>query len=802
MKDETIKNLCLSLINAKTEKEVDRIIKDSELNISFRPYGGTTGNYSAFENQQSTGEAALIEDIVNGIDATLTRQCYVKGINPESLDAPQSMEEAKNTLFTEEELNSENIAIIADGDKEHVNLMIIDQGEGQEPKKFESTFLSLQKGNKNKIKFVQGKFNMGSTGPVKFSGKHNFKLIVSRRNCKLEREEDDYGFTLVRRHVRNKEEQETTKNTWYEYMIIDQEIPKFSADYIVIKTDSDTEMKYREGTLVKLFNYELKSRTQVFQSLKEEINALLYNPPININVYETRKDFSIVSKRNQWVMNVAYGNEKLLKNTIDKDEFDYISIGNIVEGIQFGSAKVDIFVLKENKDESDIVRSIRNSAPVVFLMNGQVQYSKNISYISSELGLKLIKKHIKIIIDCSELDKDFLDDGFFMANRENIRNTERTRDFINTITNFLKEHEELIRLNKERANQRVSSVGTQQIFEKLLGNNRKNSFLEKMFVIDNSHNDDNDGTKVRNKHSIKDKKEKYYKKFPTVVQIKGCKNGDTKIIHSEPGKSSSIKLKLDVEDNYFMRIDEPGQMEIIIRKMGGIHVNHWDGGNQGNSEGSKFNITKSDLKEGEINISFIPNEKEIKIGESYEITLSVVDVNQEFINYAVINIIEPSEKRKPTTMNKQRLNLPPVIQVYKDEELIKRLGINIDECVTWEQRNWTAEEAKNRVVEIVPPVNDNQIASAIYINMSSNAINNIIYEEGATNSQINSVNEQFMLNIYMQSFLLVAGMSQLQKQKGRDFNISEVEEFVECLVQETAYAMVKMQINNIKAAQQ
>ena len=41
---------------------------------------------------------------------------------------------------------------------------VVDFGEGQEPEDFPSTFLSLSERNKEGIPFVQGKYNMGSTG--------------------------------------------------------------------------------------------------------------------------------------------------------------------------------------------------------------------------------------------------------------------------------------------------------------------------------------------------------------------------------------------------------------------------------------------------------------------------------------------------------------------------------------------------------------------------------------------------------------------------------------------------------------
>ena len=45
--------------------------------------------------------------------------------------------------------------------------------EGQKPEDFPKTFLSLSEKNKEGIPFVQGKFNMGSTGSLRFCTRSN-----------------------------------------------------------------------------------------------------------------------------------------------------------------------------------------------------------------------------------------------------------------------------------------------------------------------------------------------------------------------------------------------------------------------------------------------------------------------------------------------------------------------------------------------------------------------------------------------------------------------------------------------------
>lgn len=88
------------------------------------------------------------------------------------------------------------------------SLIIYDDGIGQRPEDFENTFLSLLRGNKNEIHFVQGKYNMGGAGAVAFCGKHRFQLIAS----KYFDGSADFGFTLVRRHPLTKLEEHTKKH--------------------------------------------------------------------------------------------------------------------------------------------------------------------------------------------------------------------------------------------------------------------------------------------------------------------------------------------------------------------------------------------------------------------------------------------------------------------------------------------------------------------------------------------------------------------------------------------------------------
>ncbi len=155
-------------MGAATEQALQKIIdKNPEIfnNKNWMPIGNNESNYGIIENQQSNPIAALVEKVTNSMDALLTKKCLEAGINPEADDAPKSMDEAIKKFYpdykqwgltTWRRKQAEGIQVVADGPPRDTSVIIYNNGEGQHPELFDDTFLSLVRGNKNKILFVQG----------------------------------------------------------------------------------------------------------------------------------------------------------------------------------------------------------------------------------------------------------------------------------------------------------------------------------------------------------------------------------------------------------------------------------------------------------------------------------------------------------------------------------------------------------------------------------------------------------------------------------------------------------------------
>ena len=220
MTNNQIQQLARDLLLADSEDSVVETLRSAGLwddRRLWRLYGDKEGNFAQAGNQQSLPEAALVEKIVNCCDARLMSECLLRRIDPESDQAPNTVRDAVAMFFenrrakddeagtlvnwskAERTEQSRQITIAATGDRptrghrtRKMCLTIADLGEGQSPKRLPDTILSLNAKNKQRIRFVQGKFNMGGSGALRFCGELGLQLVISRRHPELaDREHDD-----------------------------------------------------------------------------------------------------------------------------------------------------------------------------------------------------------------------------------------------------------------------------------------------------------------------------------------------------------------------------------------------------------------------------------------------------------------------------------------------------------------------------------------------------------------------------------------------------------------------------------
>ncbi|MEL7668457.1 MAG: hypothetical protein AAGU73_09720, partial [Actinomycetota bacterium] len=70
-------DLCLDLLRSDSEQEVVRLLKTAgywDDESAWLPYGDNENNFSTIGNQQASPDAALVEKLINSVDAMLMRE--------------------------------------------------------------------------------------------------------------------------------------------------------------------------------------------------------------------------------------------------------------------------------------------------------------------------------------------------------------------------------------------------------------------------------------------------------------------------------------------------------------------------------------------------------------------------------------------------------------------------------------------------------------------------------------------------------------------------------------------------------
>jgi len=375
------RKLFTQLFEAGTEQDIESIIQsntDLFKDDNWHPLGKNRSNYSIVKNQQANPIAALIEKLTNSIDAILTKKCLEAGIDPKSSEAPRSINEAVQKFFGDDSKTwddpdgkfrreqAKEIQIVADGTPRNTSVIIYDNGEGQHPDKFEDTFLSLVSGNKKDIHFVQGKYNMGGSGALVFCGKKRYQLIASKKYDGI----GDFGFTLVREHPLSKEEENYNKETWYEYFMIDGQIPKFPIDELDLKL---FDRKFKTGSIIKLYSYQFPSGYSGFaQDLNQSINEYLFRPALPIYTVDNAERYP----KNKFLELDLFG----LQRQLEQPNNNYVEYTHSCASSNelFGKCKIKAYVFKAKLDKRDAKESkevirerfFKNDMSVLFSLNG------------------------------------------------------------------------------------------------------------------------------------------------------------------------------------------------------------------------------------------------------------------------------------------------------------------------------------------------------------------------------------------------------------------------------------------------
>lgn len=671
-----LKTLFESIYNCKTESDVDNLISLNPYLIkdeNWFPIGQNESNFSIIENQQSNPIAALVEKVTNSIDAILMKKCLESGLDPKK-EAPKSMDEAINKFFPDNknwDLNTfrrnqaEDIQIIANGPTNQSSVIIYDNGEGQHPEDFENTFLSLMRGNKNEIHFLQGKYNMGGSGAIVFCGTKGYQLIGSKKHDGT----GNFGFTLVREHPLSKDELETKKNTWYEYLKFDGKIPAFDITELDLKL---LNRKFKTGSIIKMYSYQMKGISGFAQDLNQSLNEFLFKPVLPIFTIDTKERYP----NNKVLETTVYGLQRRLE-----EEKDYVEdwFSEEYEDTLFGKMKVTCYVFKAKQEgktvketKADIQRRyFKNNMSVLFSMNGQVHGHYTSEFITRSLKYNLLKDYLLINADCTKMKYEFRKD-LFMASRDRLKNgtkAEELRDYLREKLTKSK----LDDINKRRKDSiGLESEDSSELIKSFSKNLFKDSDLFKL--IQNTLKLEEKAKEKPRKNPSKgnnqqEKQQKPFKpeRFPSFFKLQDKANNPIPV---PIGGEKTLRFETNVEDHYFDRTDDPGDLQVSILKV--KRTDSKGGDKQGSKKelGELLNIIKSSPDKGTIKITFNPD-SELRQGDEIEIEASLKGAGDDYFQEVVfLKVVDPEQKKEASPKEQEdysNIGLPKLVQVRETQ---------------------------------------------------------------------------------------------------------------------------------------
>jgi hypothetical protein len=673
------RSLFYELLHAEDETEVLALLtKRGLMDLSdWQHLGDIDNNFGIVGNQQQDATGAVVEKIINSLDANLMRASFEAGVDPEGADAPTSMSAAVERFFgvpkgrvgdlgTQEQRRlAELTQFVAVGSKTDPSYLVIDLGEGQTPQMQPQTFLSLGKKNKMRIPFVQGKFNAGGTGVLPFCGQHNLQLVASKRHPKAPTAHDDntasrWGFTIIRR-LRPSENQEASKEgirqpprtSVYVYLAPGGKVLSFgTASILALPTPGKSNQAARAyaeplewGSVLKLYNFRWARKSLATTDARYELERYLHSPCLPFRVVETRDyraHYYSTTVVGVWA-DIAGQEADPEKARVDPG-FPASASMNL-PGV--GELPYKIALFQEGTEMKRVPHGVH------FVVNGQSHGQLPADFVSSRLQFPYLSDELLVSVDCTAMDEDARED-FFMASRDRLRRNDTYYKVVDALTQDLRAHPGLRQANAaRRAKLLEKSLGQQEDVANTLNELLSaDPALQALFSV---------GDRLISKVGPTEVEKYTGKRFPTYFHLEDQPKGG--LVKSCPvNRTCRIDFVTDAVNDYFSRAESPGLLAITPSNAQ-EHGHLWN---------------------GVYHARFRPPDG-AKPGQTYKVDVEVTDPQREALGKQAFNTsfelkIEkeletptrpgpPVKPKKPTKNGKRapRLSMPNVVSVREPE---------------------------------------------------------------------------------------------------------------------------------------
>lgn len=341
-----------------------------------------------------------------------------------------------------------------------------------------------------------------------------------------------------------------------------------------------------------------------------------------------------------------------------ENEDDYVEdhFSETYQDELFGEMKVTCYVFKAKVGSNDVkktkenIRSrfFKNNMSVMYSINGQAHGHYSSEFITRTLKFNLLKDYLLIHVDCTKMRYEFRKE-LFMASRDRLKEGDEARELREYLGKRLRKSklDDINRHRKESIG--LDSEDTNELLKSFAKNLPKDSDLFKLLqnTLKLEEKRDKETKKPEHKKDKEKQEQKPFnpKRFPSYFKLHSVKEGDRTVVALPKDGEKIIKFDTDVENEYFDRSNEPGDLEIALLDVKRVDSN---GGDQQGSDkeiGSLLNITKSSPNQGTIKLALNPT-KDMHVGDEVQLKITLSGASENFEELLWVKV---KDKEAPKT---------------------------------------------------------------------------------------------------------------------------------------------------------
>jgi hypothetical protein len=446
--------------------------------------------------------------------------------------------------------------------------------------------MSLDRRNKLRIPFVQGKFNFGGTGALMFCGRRKLQLLITRRDPELlagmDKRGKHWSLTVVRRES-PPEGPGQVRNPYFKYLApvgADDtpgkgEVLSFDSESMVLMPEGNSAYarQIEWGSCIKLYEYDMrgfKGHILRRDGLLARLEIILPEVALPVRLHECRA--GLRGHPGSFDTNLLGLKERLEESRSDSLEPGYpTSLTLSVRGQQM-TAKVYAF----KWDKAD---SYRVDQGVVFTVSGQSHgWFPKTFFERKKVGMARLAKALLVVVDCSSFSVEARAD-FFKNSRDRLSGGDFRKEIEEELESQIAAHPGLRKLREERRQNEVAErLQDSKPLENIINEVLKSSpSLSKLFLLGQRlsrpyhHGVDGQGGPNGSENGDGQFKGKAH---PTFFRFEKLDEGQLLSRQSEIGRRCRIKFVTDAENEYFVRDNYPGKyfVEVVDGPLEGLEL--------------------------------------------------------------------------------------------------------------------------------------------------------------------------------------------------------------------------------------